>query len=274
MFVVLSSAFPPQELSKSASIMLEVKDESGAIVQNAQVQILPLPNTIGKSPTTDSGGKLYLNVPPGTYDLSVNVPGFALSTKRIEVKPDTSSKVDIVLKVQGCPPGSCVEVSSGGVISQPVPFPAQSLAISPDGHHIVVNVDSDEDPHHTVFLEDWFLKTRRKLFNYERHVALLWNSDSQLLAVTDYIGSDTSRCSIISVDDKVPPMQALDLLFRQLGEDAKKTLQSQLSNHHAYVEATGWDGPTSVVLKVSGYGERNPAGFAEFYDLHLPIGKP
>jgi hypothetical protein len=152
----------------------------------------------------------------------------------------------------------------------PVSFPAQSQAVSPDGRYAVVDIDSDRKPYHRVFLEDRFLHTRRNLFNYERHVVLLWDADSRMFAATDYIGSGTSTCSIISVDDKVARMQALDLLFRQLGEDAKKILQGQLSNHHVYVEASEWWGSTSLVVTVSGYGDRDAKGFKQAYNVLLP----
>ncbi len=270
--ILLASGFTlaAQEVGKTAFVVLEVKDVSGAVVEYAQVQILPLPNKIGKNLKTDSEGKLSVNLPSGTYDMVVSSPGFRASTQRVEVKTDTHQTIAVVLNVQSCPPGPCTVVTN----VFPVSFPAQSQAVSPDGRYAVLDLDSDTKPHHTVFLEDRFLRTRRTLFHYERHVVLLWNSDSQMFAVTDYIGSDSSTCSIISVDDKVPRMQALDLLLLQLGEDAKRTLQSRLTKHHAYVEASEWDGPTSLALKVSGYGDRDPKGFTEFYDLHLPVGKP
>jgi hypothetical protein len=125
-----------------------------------------------------------------------------------------------------------------------------------------------------VFLDDRLLKTRRKLFNYDRNIALLWKSDSRLFAVTDYAGSDNSRCSVVSVDEIVPPIQVLDVLSRQLFEIAAQQLKRSLSNHHAYVEAYVWDGPTSLQVKISGYGDADPAGFVEFYEVLLPLGQP
>jgi hypothetical protein len=261
------------EIGKTSLVVLEVKDASGAIVEGAQVQILPLPDTIGKNLRTDREGKLSLALPSGTYDLTAKRPGLLPSTQRIEAEADKHQTIVFVLKPMSCPPGYCIEVTDGTMLTNvfPVSFPDQSQAVSPDGRYAVLNIDSDRKPHHRAVLEDRSLKTRRKLFDYERHIVLLWDYDSQMFAVTDYIGTDSSTCSIISVDDKVPRLEAVDLLLRQLSEDAKKTLQSELSNHHAYVEASVWVRPTTLVLKVSGYGDKNSKGFSEFYNLLVPL---
>ncbi|HXM99499.1 MAG TPA: Xaa-Pro peptidase family protein [Candidatus Dormibacteraeota bacterium] len=152
----------------------------------------------------------------------------------------------------------------------PVSFPGQSQAVSPHGRYAIVGVDNGTEPFHTVFLEDRFLKTRRKLFHFDRHIVVLWKSDSKLFAVTDYVGSDNSRCTIVSVDEKVPPIQVLDVLSRQLSESTWDQLQSRLRNHHAYVGASVWDGPMSLQVKISGHGDADPMGFAESYEVLLP----
>jgi hypothetical protein len=151
-----------------------------------------------------------------------------------------------------------------------VSFPKLSQAVSPDGRFVVVGINSDKEPNHTVFLEDRYLKTRRKLFTYERHIVVLWKADSKLFAVTNYVGSNSSRCTIISVDRKAKPIEVTAVLSHQLAEASRKRLQNQLNNHHVYVEAVVWDGPTSLQVKMSGYGDEDPAGFTEFYEVLLP----
>ena len=107
----------------------------------------------------------------------------------------------MVLKVRSCLPEPCPFVGF------PVPFPAQFQALSPDGHYVIVGVNRDTERYHSVFLEDRVRKTRRKLFSYDRHIALLWKSDSQHFAVTDFSSSDHSRCSIFSVDERLLPFK-------------------------------------------------------------------
>ena len=267
MFLPFCFVLLAQEAVKTASMVLAVKDQTGAAVRNAHVQIVPLPNNAGENLTTDSDGKLSLDVSPGSYDLTVESPGFLTVKKRIEAEPATHQNMDIVLKVGSCPPGPCLTVTH----VFPVSFPAQSQAVSPDGRYAIVGVDSRTEPYHSVFLEDRLLKTRRKLFDYDRHIVLLWKSDSKLFAVTDYTGSDNSRCSVLSVDEKAPPVQVLDVLSHQLSEDTWKQLETHLRNHHAYVEAEAWDGPMSPMVKISGFGDADPTGFAGFYEVLLPV---
>jgi len=255
-----------QEAVKTSSIVLEVKDQSGAFVSNAHIKVVPAPNNIGKNLTADLGGKVSLDLSPGSYDLTVESSGFVKATKRVEVKSDAPQTIEIVLKIGSCSP--CPVVSN----EVPVSFPAQSQAVSPDGRYAIVGVDRGTKPSHSVFLEDHFLKTRRKLFNYHQHIVVLWKTDSKLFAVTDYVGSDSSRCSILSVDEKVPPIQVLDVLSRQFSTDTWKQLANRLNKDHVYVEAAVWDGPTSLMVKISGHGDADPGGFTEFAEVLLPVG--
>jgi hypothetical protein len=256
-----------QEVVKATSIMLTVKDQTGAGIPNAHVTIVPSPNNVRDKLSTSSDGKLSIEVPLGSYDLTVQSPSFAKVTKRVEVKTFTPQTIDITLEVESCSP--CPMVTD----VFPVSFPEQSQAVSPDGRYAIIGVDSGSEPYHAVFLEDRLHKNRRELFNYDRHIVLMWKSDSKLFAVTDYLGSENSRCSIFSVNERVPPIQILDVLSRQLSEATWKQLKTHLSNHHAYVEAEVWDGALSLMVKISGYGDADPTGFTEFYEVLLPGGK-
>jgi hypothetical protein len=151
-------------------------------------------------------------------------------------------------------------------------FPERSRAVSPNGRYATVGVDSDAEPHHTVFLEDRKLKTRRKLFTYERSIDLLWNPDSKSFALTDYGGSDFSLCSIISIYEKVPSVDILEKVVKAVSAKERKTL---LENHHVYIVATEWFDSDRLRVKVWGYGEVNPSGFTRFYifDIHRGISR-
>ena len=157
-------------------------------------------------------------------------------------------------------------VPSGPLYAGPpqakVSFPQHSRAVAPDGRFVIAGVDSDADPYHTVFLEDRQLGTRRKLFSYERHIDLLWNPDSKSFSLTDYGGSDYSRCNIVSVDQTVPTIQVWDELLKALTERERKSL---LENHHVYIAAVQWIGASTLKVKVWGYGDVNPSGFTRFY---------
>jgi hypothetical protein len=270
MLLVSCFGIQAQQTTKAASIVLEVKDQSGAVVPNAHILIHPSPSNSGENRVTANDGRLSVELFPGEYDLTVDSPGFIKFNKHIEAKSGADTTIDIVLKVGSCPPGSCTVISD----VLPVALPAESQAVSPDGRYAIVGVDRPEEPYHTVFLEDRSLKSRRKLFNYDRRIVVLWKSDSKFFAVTDYAGSDNSRCTIFSVNEKAPPISVLDVLARQLSKDTWQQLESRLSNHHKYIEAFVWDGPRSLQVKISGYGDLDPAGFMQFYEVLLPVREP
>ena len=148
-----------------------------------------------------------------------------------------------------------------------VSFPEHSRAVSPDGRYAIAGVDSDTEPYHTVFLEDRQLMTRRKLFNYDRSIDLLWNPNSKSFALADRAGSDISRCSIVSVDKRVPTVDVWEKLVKAVDPDEQKNL---LANHHVYIAATEWPDSDKLRVKVWGYGDVNPSGLTRFYiyDTH------
>ena len=127
-------ALPAQEPGKTGTIVIEVKDQSGAIVPNGQVQLLPTPNTIGKNLTTGDDGKLSLDVPAGNYDLSVRFPGFFPFTKHIEVQNDTRQIIAVALEVfwcsQDCPESKRLPHENSGLITSNPTTPKFSLAIN------------------------------------------------------------------------------------------------------------------------------------------------
>ena len=150
----------------------------------------------------------------------------------------------------------------------PVSFPAQSVAVSPDGRYVVASVYRKTEPHHLVFLEDLALHSRRKLFSYDNHLSLLWQPNSKSVAVNDYSGSGHSTCSIISVDAKIAPIQIDDALSHQISDGEWGKVKNGLSDQHASIEALAWDGPPVVLVvqvSIDGYLER-------VYDVLLPTG--
>jgi hypothetical protein len=153
--------------------------------------------------------------------------------------------------------------------TKPVAFPENSRAVSPSGRYVLVGVDADTEPNHTVFLEDIRLKTRRKLFNYERHIEVLWNPDSESFALSDYAASDYSHCSIVSVAENVPQVQIWDEMIKATAANEQRSL---LHNDHVYIAATNWISSRVLKVKVWGHGEANPTGFTRFYRYEIGFG--
>ncbi len=270
MLASLCSALPAQDSIKTVAITIEVKDQSGGIIPNAQVQITPSPSNIEKKITTDGDGRLHVGMPPGSYDISVTSTGFARMKKRVEVQDATPQVVSVVLTPGSCPPDCFYEEAMARQAEQ-------SVAVSPDQRYAIVWAYSIGSLF-TAVLEDRDRQTRRELFTYDPNVLVLWSSDSKAFAVTGYVGNNISRCSIFSVDDKVPPIQVLDLFARQLSEIEREDLEGYLSSPHAKIQALAWIKPTDLEVEASAYDDRNHISFKETYtlpvDLHPEAAAP
>jgi hypothetical protein len=95
----------------TASLTVSVTDESGAVVPRAAVTIVNEAKQTKVTKDTDENGHAALSVEPGTYRLSVNVPGFREWHQPIGIENANSRRIEVRLKVGGCPPGPCVTVT-------------------------------------------------------------------------------------------------------------------------------------------------------------------
>jgi hypothetical protein len=143
---------------------------------------------------------------------------------------------------------------------QPVRFPQTSEpAISPNGMMAVVNRDDDQrDPPHSLYLVDRRAngtETETKIYSYGRHVAVLWNADSTAIAITDYVGSDSSSCLVV----RVPNGSVIDISASL--ENDPEAHQYVARDHHVYCEISRWVSTTAVAIELYGYGDAHPKGF-------------
>ena len=84
-------------------------------------------------------------------------------------------------------------------------FPGKRSELpSPDGHYVLVNVDSDREPYHSIILKEKSTSTMRKISDYGRSATVVWAPDSRHFALNDYAGSDFTNTHIIAVDESVP----------------------------------------------------------------------
>jgi carboxypeptidase family protein/TonB-dependent receptor-like protein len=72
-----------QQASSTAQLSGEVKDQKGAVIQNATVTARDDSRGIDKSTTTDASGQFQiLQLPPGSYTISVSAPTFGKSVAK------------------------------------------------------------------------------------------------------------------------------------------------------------------------------------------------
>jgi len=141
-------------------------------------------------------------------------------------------------------------------------FPGgESTAPSPTGRLVIRNVDSDAEPHHTLYLKQ-ANGSEHRLLSYGRHVSVLWAPNERTVVVNDFAGSDYSVCRVYLVESgrAVDVSQAIRTRY---GDD------TVFENHHVYFEAVAWRGAETLKVKVWGYGDQHPNGFTRFFTYGL-----
>ena len=116
--ILLVSAGAAYSQAVNATLLGTVTDSSGAVIPNAKVTATEVTtNSTRTSQTNDSGYYSLLNLPPGSYAVMVEAPGFKKELRRdITVLVDTNTRVDVQLS-----PGvltETVEVSGAPALLQ------------------------------------------------------------------------------------------------------------------------------------------------------------
>jgi hypothetical protein len=97
--------------SDLGSIAGFVKDPSGAVVPKAKVSVRNLSGLERSTTTNDSGYYIITNIPPGTYTMSVEAPGFKkYTTSNNKLDPSATLTLDAALTVGAA--SETVEVSA------------------------------------------------------------------------------------------------------------------------------------------------------------------
>lgn len=92
-----------------------VRDQNGAVVPNATVELLNIASSrILKTTTDDSGKYEFVNLLPATYQLSVNSKGFDTTARSIIVRPNGSYTEDFVLSPGVIKTETTVTAAKGG----------------------------------------------------------------------------------------------------------------------------------------------------------------
>lgn len=114
---------------------------------------------------------------------------------------------------------------------------------------------------HRVYLIDLATKKSIEVSSFSRHVSVGWAPTGRALFVTDYSGSDSSRCMAFVVNDQ--PLQKLDI-SEQL-RDSRLVPSKTWTNHHVFCEVLRWVGRDQLLIRLHGYGDADPRGFSKRY---------
>jgi hypothetical protein len=105
-----------QQPKSTAPIVVVVTEPTGRIVPHAEIKIVPslTPSVPPQRFETNESGRLSVDLVPGEYDITVNVPLFKAATRHILAPNATGQTVGIVL-AKSCL-AYCDEVLSGPIV--------------------------------------------------------------------------------------------------------------------------------------------------------------
>ncbi|HVP44406.1 MAG TPA: hypothetical protein VMS96_13315 [Terriglobales bacterium] len=119
--------------------------------------------------------------------------------------------------------------------------------LSPDKRFELINVDSDKEPHHSIFLKERKTGQSRKVYEYGRSAAVLWAPDSKHFALNDHAGSDFTNTYVVAVDESTPRID--------VQEEIQHFVKGLAGGHHEYFGVARWLDNRTVVVHHWGHGD-------------------
>ncbi|HTZ46289.1 MAG TPA: carboxypeptidase regulatory-like domain-containing protein [Verrucomicrobiae bacterium] len=98
-------ASPPSATATLQTVVIEVKDTSGAPVPGAPVRLAPVPDPMPETMQTDNKGQLILQVQSGRYSMVISMPGFSMNKAQFDVAPGNRPQT-VPVTLQIAPTGS------------------------------------------------------------------------------------------------------------------------------------------------------------------------
>jgi hypothetical protein len=93
--------------SSQTHLTVQVTDMTGALVPGARIKIDPTLPSDKSSLVTDSQGRATLDLPPGSYTLSITFTGFKEWTRQVEVQRGSVQVLPATLEVAPTPCDPC-----------------------------------------------------------------------------------------------------------------------------------------------------------------------
>jgi hypothetical protein len=128
---------------------------------------------------------------------------------------------------------------------------------APGGAFEALWVPADEVPSrgtHLLLLRDARSNRYKVLREFGRRVDVSWSPTGRWLAVADAVGSDGTASWVYPVAVDGAPLSVWALLEQQHG---KAKLAFTAGAHHLYVEANDWTGPSTLSVRIWGYGDNS-----------------
>ena len=140
-------------------------------------------------------------------------------------------------------------------------FPGkQSELISPNRQYILRDVDNSPEARHSILLVDRTTGSIRKVYEYTRHVGLIWTPDSSRFALNDYAGSDLTNTYIVATNEITPRID--------VQQEISNKARGLSVGHHEYFGVARWLDNGRVVVHHWGHGDKNMFCRCYIYSLN------
>jgi hypothetical protein len=132
--------------------------------------------------------------------------------------------------------------------------------VAPTGRLVVACQPAEESSgRHALVLKTADGRSIGIVREFERHVRFEWSPDGRALALTDYVASNQSVCSIVVVTAGIQETDLTEMIT-----PSKKQWRG-----HWFCEMVQWRGPNRVLIKAWGHGGERPESFEQHYEYEL-----
>ena len=130
---------------------------------------------------------------------------------------------------------------------------------SPGGMYLLHNLDSDSEPHHSLYVKRRGSSRSERLMSYPRYVEVLWSPNGRRLLVNDHRGSDITTPIVFSFGSKTSRTDLFRLWVNRYGSE-----QHIFENGHITLQGTEWTDNDTILISLSAYGSSELSGKYEY----------
>ncbi len=140
--------------------------------------------------------------------------------------------------------------------------------VDPTGRWTVNYQAPTSNAPHRLFVTDSRTNRAWLLYEFDRHVNVLWAPDGSVLAITDYSGSSESEIKIIDPKNQKKRIDVERQLVASLGK-----IPALYENGHRYFEAVKWPTPTLLRFEVHAHDAHPGKEYRGIFELQLGTGQ-
>jgi hypothetical protein len=146
-------------------------------------------------------------------------------------------------------------------LSHGIQFPGSVPSVSPNGRFVLTWKEPSKGiPDHQLFLRDRKFNWDKSVYQFGRHIEVVWAPDSKHFALTDHAGSNLSE--VLLVD----PLNSGQKLSVPIPEEIEKKIAD---HHHVYIQFVRWLSGRKVRLSIEAYDSNSKSPYKGYFDYEL-----